>query len=112
MEKRSRGAEQGWRLVCSDSSDKQGAPFYRKVVELRPSYPQIREKLAGCLIEAGQIQAAIEVIEDLVELNPLSIAAYDQLTQLYLKVGNQQKALTSAKQALLIEPQLLPRLCR
>ena len=84
-------------------------PFYRKVVELRPSYPQIREKLAGCLIEAGQIQAAIEVIEDLVELNPLSIAAYDQLTQLYLKIGSQQKALTSAKQALLIEPQLLPR---
>jgi tetratricopeptide (TPR) repeat protein len=84
-------------------------PFYRKVVELRPSYPQIREKLAGCLIEAGQIHAAIEVIEDLVELNPLSIAAYDQLTQLYLKAGNQQKALTSAKQALLIEPQLLPR---
>ena len=52
---------------------------------------------------------SIEVIEDLVEVNPLSIAAYDQLTQLYLKVGNQQKALASAKQALLIEPQLLPR---
>ena len=84
-------------------------PFYRKVVELRPSYPQIREKLAGCLIEAGQMHAATEVIEDLVELNPLSIAAYDQLTQLYLKVGNHQKALASAKQALLIEPQLLPR---
>ena len=94
--------------VLTRQTDK-ALPFYRKVVDLKPSYPQIREKLAGCLIEAGQIDAAIEVIEDLVELNPLSIAGYDQLTQLYLKVGNQQKALASAKQALLIEPQLLPR---
>jgi tetratricopeptide (TPR) repeat protein len=94
--------------VLTRQTDK-ALPFYRKVVALKPSYPQIREKLAGCLIEAGQMDAAIEVIEDLVELNPLSIAAYDQLTQLYLKIGNQQKALTSAKQALLIEPQLLPR---
>jgi tetratricopeptide (TPR) repeat protein len=84
-------------------------PFYRKVVELKPSYPQIREKLAGCLIETGQTDAAIEVIEELVRLNPLSIAAYDQLTQLYLKVGNQQKALATSRQALLLEPQILPR---
>ena len=94
--------------VLTRQTDK-ALPFYRKVVDLRPSYPQIREKLAGCLIETGQIDASIKVIEDLVEVNPLSIAAYDQLTQLYLKVGNQQKALASAKQALLIEPQLLPR---
>jgi len=94
--------------VLTRQTDK-ALPFYRKVVDLKPSYPQIREKLAGCLIEAGQIGAAIEVIEDLVKVNPLSIAAYDQLTQLYLKIGNQQKALTSARQSLLIEPQLLPR---
>ncbi len=84
-------------------------PFYRKVVGLKPSYPQIREKLAGCLIETGQTDAAIEVIEELVRLNPLSISAYDQLTQLYLKVGNQQKALATSRQALLLEPQILPR---
>ena len=84
-------------------------PFYRKVVELKASYPQIREKLAGCLIETGQTDAAIEVIEDLVKVNPLSVAAYDQLTQLYLKAGHLQKALASARQALLMEPQMLPR---
>lgn len=95
-------------FVLTRQTDK-ALPYYRKVVDLKPAYPQIREKLAGCLIEAGQIDPAIEVIEDLVKLNPLSIAAYDQLTQLYLKAGNQQKALASARQALLIEPQLLPR---
>ncbi|HEY5742703.1 MAG TPA: tetratricopeptide repeat protein [Terrimicrobiaceae bacterium] len=95
-------------FVLSRQTDK-ALPYYRKVVELKPSYPQIREKLAGCLIETGQIGAAIEVIEDLVKLNPLSITAYDQLTQLYLKGSNLQKALASARQALLIEPQLLQR---
>ena len=82
-------------------------PFYRKVVELKPSYPQIREKLAGCLMETGQTDAAIQVIEELVKVNPLSISAYDQLTQLYLKVGNQPKALATSRQALLLEPQIL-----
>ena len=94
--------------VLTRQTDK-ALPFYRKVVDLKPSYPQIREKLAGCLVETGQTDAAIEVIEDLVNVNPLSIAAYDQLTQLYLKAGHQQKALASARQALLMEPQLLPR---
>jgi len=94
--------------VLTRQTDK-ALPFYRKVVELRASYPQIREKLAGCLIETGQTDAAIEVIEDLVKVNPLSVAAYDQLTQLYLKAGHLQKALASARQALLMEPQMLPR---
>jgi tetratricopeptide (TPR) repeat protein len=94
--------------VLTRQTDK-ALPFYRKVVELKASYPQIREKLAGCLIETGQTDAAIEVIEDLVGVNPLSVAAYDQLTQLYLKSGHLQKALASARQALLIEPQMLPR---
>jgi predicted Zn-dependent protease len=94
--------------VLTRQTDK-ALPFYRKVVDLKPSYPQIREKLAGCLVETGQTGSAIEVIEDLVAGNPLSVSAYDQLTQLYLKAGHQQKALASARQALLIEPQMLPR---
>ena len=94
--------------VLTRQTDK-ALPFYRKVVDLKPSYPQIREKLAGCLVETGQTDSAIEVIEDLVAGNPLSVSAYDQLTQLYLKAGHQQKALASARQALLIEPQMLPR---
>ncbi len=94
--------------VLTRQTDK-ALPFYRKVVDLRPSYPQIREKLAGCLVETGQTDSAIEVIEDLVAGNPLSVSAYDQLTQLYLKAGQQKKALASARQALLIEPQMLPR---
>ena len=94
--------------VLTRQTDK-ALPFYRKVIDLKPSYPQIREKLAGCLIETGQTDAAIEVIEDLVTMNPLSVAAYDQLTQLYLKAGHRQKALASARQALLMEPQMFPR---
>ena len=38
--------------VLTRQTDK-ALPFYRKVVELRPSYPQIREKLAGCLDRDG-----------------------------------------------------------
>jgi predicted Zn-dependent protease len=44
-------------------------PFYKKVVELRPSYPRF-EETRGSFIEAGQTDAAIEVIEDLVKQTP------------------------------------------
>lgn len=84
-------------------------PYYRKVFGLKPSFPQIREKVAASLVETGQTAEAISVIEEIVKINPLNLGAYDQLTQLYLREGNQEKALAHARQALVIEPQVLPR---
>jgi hypothetical protein len=81
------------------------APFLQKVPSILSRLSSDSRKLAGCLVETAN--GSFEVIEDLVA-GILSVSAYDQLTQLYLKVGH-QKALGSARQALLIEPQMLPR---
>ena len=83
--------------------------FYRAVVDLKPSYPQIPRNLPVALLKRGKRMRRSKSSKILSKVNPLSVAGYDQLTQLYLKVGHQQKALSSARQALLIEPQLLPR---
>jgi len=82
-------------------------PCYKRVVELRASYPNAREKLAGCYIEVGQSKEATAVLEDVVKADPLEIAAYEQLTELYLKAGELSKALADARQCLLIQPQEL-----
>ena len=77
-------------------------PFYQAVVEMKPSFPRAREKLAGCYIETGKPAAAIEVIEEIIRDNPLNVAAYDQLTGLHLKADEREKALASAEQALIL----------
>lgn len=77
-------------------------PYYQKTVEMKPSLPGAREKLAGCYVETGQFAAAVEVIEGIVRDNPLNVAAYDQLTALYLKADDREKALASAEQALIL----------
>lgn len=79
-------------------------PLYKKVVDIKPSLPNAREKLAGVYLETGQSEAAIAVLEDLVKSNPLNIAAYDQLMQLYLRSENVEKALANAEQALILAP--------
>ncbi|CAN5315623.1 tetratricopeptide repeat protein [soil metagenome] len=85
------------------------APFYKRVSELKPSAPHINEKLAVCYIELGDTDAATKVVEGIVGANPLNIAAYDQLTKLYLKANKEEKALGAARQALIIEPASLER---
>lgn len=77
-------------------------PYYQKVVELKPSLTGAREKLAGCYLETGRSDAAIEVIEGIVASDPLNIAAYDQLTALYLKADDRERALASAGQGLIL----------
>jgi len=77
-------------------------PYYQKVVAVKPSFPGAREKLAGCYIETGKPAAAVEVIKGIVRDNPLNITAYDQLTALYLKANERNKALASAEQALIL----------
>lgn len=94
--------------VMSRQLDK-AIPFYRAVLEKKPSFPLIREKLAECYIKTEDIPAAIEQVEELVRINPLSLEAYEQLTALYLKKGDLSKALANARQTLIIEPRNIER---
>ncbi len=78
-------------------------PLYRKAVELKPTLPNINEKLAGMLIEIGDTEAALPVLEKIVVENPLDLRAYDQLSKLYTNRFEYQKALTCVEQTLIID---------
>ncbi len=82
---------------------------YDQAYHLKASLPQLRQKLAACMVELGQSAEAIAILDEIVKLNPLDLQAYDELSKLHLRDGNLVKAAASARQALLIEPQILDR---
>jgi tetratricopeptide (TPR) repeat protein len=79
------------------------ADFYQRASALKPTLPNLDERLAGTLLELGRKDAAIPALERVVAGNPLNLAAYDQLYRLYEERGDLEKALTSIQQALIIE---------
>jgi tetratricopeptide (TPR) repeat protein len=78
-------------------------PLYRKAAELKPTLPGINEKLAGTLIETGDMDAALPVLERIVVDNPLDLRAYKELSKLYSDRGEYRKALTCVEQTLIID---------
>jgi tetratricopeptide (TPR) repeat protein len=84
-------------------------PLYRKLVEIKPSFPKVREKLAACYMETGRHAEAIAVFEEIVKFDPLNREAYDQLRNLNIQAGNIEKALINAKQGLIMDPTRIER---
>jgi tetratricopeptide (TPR) repeat protein len=96
-------------LYALSRSVEKAMAAYQQAYSLKASLPQLRQKLAAGHIELGQSAEAIAILEEIVKLNPLDLRAYDQLSQLHLRAGDISKAAASARQALLIEPQIIDR---
>ncbi len=83
---------------------KEAKAFYRKALAANSNLPGIREKLADCLIQEGDIAAAAGILEEIIKQNPLHLAAYDQLARIHLEQGNPAAAVNNMRQALLLAP--------
>ncbi len=79
------------------------APLYEKAAELKPTLPNINEKLAATLLETGQTDAAIPVLNKVINNNPLDLQAYDQLYKIYNERGEYRKALACVDQLLILD---------
>lgn len=84
-------------------------PLYKKLVEVKPSYPKARERLAACYVETGRGNEAITTLNEVVKFDPLNREAYDLLKELNIKSGDIERALINAKQGLIMEPTRLDR---
>jgi tetratricopeptide (TPR) repeat protein len=82
---------------------------YERAYSAKSSLPALRQKLAAGYIELGRNEDAITILNEIVEINPLDLFAYDQLSALHLREGNLSKAAANARQGLIIEPGSLPR---
>ncbi len=93
--------------LCRDFDAAAG--FYGQAADLRPSLPNINERLASTLIELGRTAAAIPVLQRIIAANPLDLAAYDQLYRLYQAEGDLPRALKNLEQAIIIDRTNLER---
>lgn len=85
------------------------AKFYARAAELRPSLPNVHERLASTLLELGRKDDAIPVLEKIIAGNPIDLAAYDQLYRLYEQQGQLEKALKNIELAIIIDRNNLSR---
>lgn len=88
---------------------KEAIPLYQKALDLKrdstdPALIDARQKLAASLISTGQKDQAINVLEDLVKVDPLSGSAYQTLGELYFDKQDYNHALDALQQNLLLNP--------
>lgn len=77
---------------------------YRAALATDPERDGVREKLANCLIETGDEDAALALLEEIVAANPLNLIAYDQLTRIHLGRKNHTLAVANMRQAMRLAP--------
>jgi tetratricopeptide (TPR) repeat protein len=73
-------------------------PYLRRAVELDPRQPNTRLWYGSFLGKTGRSQAAIAQIQAGLQEEPMSFALNQQLTAEYLRIGENRKALDSARE--------------
>lgn len=74
--------------------------LFRRALELNPDHEDSRYYLANCLAVQGQIDLAMEHLQILTEINPLSHRAYKQLGVMLAMTATDPEQLDAAEQAL------------
>lgn len=101
-------------FYASSRQVKQAIPLYLKVIALKqqadtsgasdPSLAAIRDKLAESFRLNNQRDDAIATLKQLIQEDPLRYESYELLAELYAEKGDQQGALASYQQMLLLNP--------
>src|SRR5258708_35716197 len=79
-------------------------PYLRRAVELDPKQPNTRLWYASFLGKTGRSEAAIAQIQAGLQEEPTSFALNQQLTAEYLRIGENQKALETARERARLQP--------
>jgi tetratricopeptide (TPR) repeat protein len=65
---------------------------YRSAAELRPDFPDVRNRLARALMERGDLQASLDELEDLLDENPGYLEARVNLGLVYYRMEQFERA--------------------
>jgi tetratricopeptide (TPR) repeat protein len=78
--------------------------LHEKALALDPDLEGVREKLAGNLVELGEDDRAAELLQSIIERNPVNLPAYDLLARIQIRRGEFSKAAADMRQAMLLAP--------
>ena len=87
---------------------KEGAKYYLAALSLKqksddPILLNVKEKLAKVLLQAGETDEAIRVLEEITKANSLQFATFELLGELYEQKGDIDKALAHYQHSLLLD---------
>lgn len=77
---------------------------FRRAVELDPTCMKTRYRYSNCLTMLGDLPDALDQLEDIFRIDPLSVFTYKMIGKLYFKMRENDKALSYLKEALEMEP--------
>lgn len=91
-------------LVSVDRNAKAAEAEYRRAAKLAPASAEPKIGLASILADFGQIEEAVELLQQAIRLEPLSTNAHFDLARLLTSLGRYDDAARSARQAIELQP--------
>ncbi len=91
-------------LVSVDQNAKAAEVEYRRAAELAPASAEPKIGLASILADFGQIEEAVDLLQQAVRLEPLSVNAHFDLARLLTSLGRYDEAVESARKAIDLQP--------
>ena len=91
-------------LVSVDRNAKGAEAEYRRAVALAPASAEPKIGLASVLSNYGQIEEAVELLQQAVRLEPLATNAHFDLARLLTSLGRYDEAVQSARKAIDLQP--------
>lgn len=79
-------------LLVKQAQWQQALAPLRKAIEIRPEYSPARVALARALSNIGQLPAAVQELEQAVTLDPKNAQPWVMLSQLYFRMGDEDRA--------------------
>ena len=91
-------------LVSVDRNAKGAEAEYRRAAELAPASAEPKIGLSSLLADFGQIEEAVELLQQAVRLEPLTANAHFDLARLLTSLGRYDEAVQSARKAIDLQP--------
>jgi len=91
-------------LISVDRNSKGAEAEYRRAAELAPASAEPKIGLSSVIGDFGQIEEAVELLQQAVRLEPLSVNAHFDLARLLASLGRYDEAVESAQKAVELQP--------
>ena len=91
-------------LVSVDRNAKAAEASYRRAAALAPASVEPKIGLASVIADFGQIEEAVELLQEAVRLEPLTTNAHFDLARLLTSLGRYDEAAKSARKAIELQP--------
>jgi serine/threonine-protein kinase len=91
-------------LISVDRNSKGAEAEYRRAAELAPASAEPKIGLSSVIADFGQIEEAVELLQQAVRLEPLSVNAHFDLARLLASLGRYDEAVQSAQKAVELQP--------